>query len=652
MDFFASQEMARRNTRRLVFFFGLAVILIVVAVNLAAASIFRGVSLKLDPGATPESFDPQLALAVTIATLAVILIGSLYKTASLREGGAAVARLLGGRPVDPNTNDPIERRLLNVVEEMAIATGAPVPEVFVLDGEAAINAFAAGHSSLDSVIAVSAGCLEQLKRDELQGVVAHEFSHIVNGDMRLNLRLMGILHGILVIALIGYWVLRSTRFFGSSGRAGKREGGGLAIAILLFAAALLAIGWIGVFFGRLIKSGVSRQREYLADAAAVQFTRNPFGLAGALKRIGDFVHGSRLDSKNAEQASHLFFSNGLRRGMSGFLATHPPLAKRIRCLDPQWDGEFLHRDLAPESGVETAAAGVAPLAAASERTVEGELPVQRLGPSEIVARVGDPSPHHLAYGAQLLAALPPELKRRIQEPLTARAVVLGLLLDRSPEFRQRQLRVLEESIDGLTYSEIMAVLPLLEASPMAARLPLVDLSVPALRTLSPRQYTAFRTVVENLIMADDRVNLFEFALQHILMRHLEPRFGQPPKGLIRHRRLARVTAECSLLLSALAYAGNSDDSAAQVALQEASQRLGQALTPRSRQDASLAAVSRALRELASCAPRLKARILEAAIATAIADREVTVAEGELLRAIADALDCPIPPFLPGQVIAG
>ncbi len=651
MDFFASQDVARRNTRRLMVLFVLAVILIVVAVNIAASLIFQGASAKLDLDTAQGRFNPQLAIAVTVATLAVILIGSLYKIASLREGGAAVARLLGGRPVDPNTDDPNERRLLNVVEEMAIASGAPVPEVFVLEKEKAINAFAAGNTSADAIVAVSAGCLEQLTRDELQGVIAHEFSHIINGDMRLNLRLMGILHGILVIALIGYWALYSMRFSGGARRGGKREGGGLGMAILLFAVVLLVVGWIGVFFGRLIKSGVSRQREYLADSSGVQFTRNPQGLAGALKRIGGFVRGSKLESKNAEQASHLFFCNGLRKNMSGFLATHPPLTERIRRLDPHWDGELPHLDEAAAAGrVELSAPGVAPLAAPAAATGERTSP-RRLDPRQILERVGDPSEQHLAYSARLLAALPQSLKRRVHEPLAARAVVFGLLLDPSPEVRQKQLRYLEASTDGLTYSETVAVLPLLEASPAAARLPLIDLTVPALRTLSPRQYAEFQTDVKALIAADDRISLFEFALHHILIRHLEPRFGRPPQASIRHHRLERLEEECAVLLSALAYAGTSDDSEAQEAFSEGSRRLGRPLELRSREQAALSAVDQALRELAGCAPLLKAKILEAAVATVIADREITFAEGELLRAIADALDCPMPPFLPGQEIA-
>jgi len=654
MDFFASQDVARRNTRRLVVLFALAVVFIVVAVNIAAGLIFQGASAKLDLDTGQGHFNPQLAIAVTVATLAVILIGSLYKIASLREGGAAVARLMGGRPVDPNTDDPNERRLLNVVEEMAIASGAPVPEVFVLDEEKAINAFAAGNTSVDAIVAVSAGCLEQLTRDELQGVIAHEFSHIINGDMRLNLRLMGILHGILVIALIGSWVLYSMRFSGGIRRGGKKEGGGLGMAILLFALALLVVGWIGVFFGRLIKSGVSRQREYLADSSGVQFTRNPLGLAGALKRIGGFVRGSKLESKNAEQASHLFFCNGLRKNMSGFLATHPPLTERIRRLDPHWDGELPQIDEAAAAGrAEVSAAGLAPLAplAAPAAPSGQRTSARRLDPRRIVERIGDPSEQHLAYSARLLAALPQSLKRRVHEPLAARAVVFGLLLDPSPEVRRRQLQYLRASTDGVTYSETLAVLPLLEASPAAARLPLIDLTVPALRTLSPRQYAEFQTDVEALIAADDRISLFEFALQHILIRHLEPRFGRPPQASIRHHRLERLEEECAVLLSALAYAGASDDSEAQEAFSEGSRRLGRPLELRSREQAALSAVDQALRELAGSAPLLKAKILEAAVATVIADREITFAEGELLRAIADALDCPMPPFLPGQEIA-
>ena len=351
MDFFERQDQARRSTRRLIVYFIMAVILIILSIYIAAIAIFLGFNLNADSELPFEWWNSELFLWITGATVSVVVIGSLYKIFALSQGGVVVARSLGGRLIESNTPNPQERRLLNVVEEMAIASGTPVPSVFLLEKEKSINAFAAGFTPTDAVIGVTQGTLQILSRHELQGVIAHEFSHILNGDMRLNIRLIGVLNGILVIAMIGYAILRGTSRSSSS----KKGGGG---AVLAFGAALFIIGYVGVFFGKLIKSAVSRQREFLADASAVQFTRNPDGLAGALKKIGGLVHGSRIKSSKAEEASHLFFSDGMHgkaspflsmrnhkppvqtRSAFSFMATHPPLETRIKRIDPSFRGRF------------------------------------------------------------------------------------------------------------------------------------------------------------------------------------------------------------------------------------------------------------------------------------------------------------------------
>jgi len=288
VDFFERQDEARRHTKLLVFYFAAAVLSLVVVINVALSLILGGLAV----GSKAE-----VLLWITLGTLAVISIGSVFKTLQLASGGSVVAELLGGRLIDSNTSDNDERKLLNVVEEMSIASGVPVPQVYVMDDEAGINAFAAGHSTSDAAISVTRGCMKLLSRDELQGVIAHEFSHILNGDMRLNLRLMGLVFGILCLTVIGRVLIRT--------RGSKNP-------LPLVGLALIVVGWAGAFFGRLIQAAVSRQRELLADAAAAQFTRNPAGLAGALKKIGGLAYGSRIESPHAEEASHLFFAQGLR----------------------------------------------------------------------------------------------------------------------------------------------------------------------------------------------------------------------------------------------------------------------------------------------------------------------------------------------------
>jgi len=337
MEFFANQDKARKRTKVLVIYFVIAVACIIASVYFANLLIFYGAQLQ-NPGAlSPELilWRPLLFLYSVLGTIGVVGLGSLYKTATLAKGGSIVAELLGGQLVELNTPDPDERQLRNVIEEMAIAAGVPVPRIYVLDGEKGINAFAAGHAPGDAVIGVTRGCMTLLDRDELQGVIGHEFSHILNGDMRLNLRVMGLLYGILCLAVIGQMLIYSR------GRGGKGKN-----PLVLLGLALIVIGAIGVFFGRLIQAAISRQREFLADASSVQFTRNPAGLSGALQKIGGV--GSRVESANAGEASHMFFGNGLGKPFLGMLATHPPLKDRIRAIDPGWDGQFKPAGVATE----------------------------------------------------------------------------------------------------------------------------------------------------------------------------------------------------------------------------------------------------------------------------------------------------------------
>jgi Zn-dependent protease with chaperone function len=333
MDFFEAQDVARRRTLLLVILFAAAVVLIILIIYIIVYYLTGP-----HPGAV---FDPILLAIIAGGVLLLVGAGSGYRTLQLRRGGPAVAELLGGRRISPTTTDPAERRLVNVVEEMAIASNIPAPAIYVLDGEEGINAFAAGHSPADAAVTVTRGALRSLTRDELQGVVAHEFSHIFNGDMRLNLRLMGLLFGILLLAVVGRILLYAGPRGAYRGGGRRRGGGGQVVLIGL---ALLLVGYIGVFFGRLIQAAISRQREYLADAAAVQFTRNPQGLEGALKKIGASLvaggPGSQIANAHAEEANHFFFARGIGGLVTRLFASHPPLVERIRRIDPSFDGNF------------------------------------------------------------------------------------------------------------------------------------------------------------------------------------------------------------------------------------------------------------------------------------------------------------------------
>jgi Zn-dependent protease with chaperone function len=395
-----------------------------------------------------QQMDWRTFVTVGVGVGAVVLVGSLYKIMALSAGGKAVAESLGGQLISPNTGDPRQRKLLNVVEEMAIASGTPAPPVYLLADEEGINAFAAGFSPRDAVIGVTQGTIDHLSREQLQGVIAHEFSHIFNGDMRLNIRLMGVLNGILVIGIIGYYLLYSASFSGH--RRGSDKGGGGIVALAI---GLMAIGFAGTFFGGLIKASVSRQREYLADATAVQFTRNPDGIAGALKRIGGLQHGSKVKNPGAPEISHAFFAQGISGFMQALSATHPPLAKRIRRIDPQWDGKFDSSDTTDrlrdeeEAGkTETMTRGQLANKAAAVAVGAAVADVMNS-----IDQIGNPKQETINYARALISELPAAIKEAAREPYGARAVMYSLVLDHGQEVRNKQLEQLQERADPEVY---------------------------------------------------------------------------------------------------------------------------------------------------------------------------------------------------------
>lgn len=660
MDFFGQQDVARRKTGQLIALFALAVAAIVLAIYALVRLTFADAYQWVPPDS--GFFDPWLAARTAFVTLAVILVGSVYKTLSLHRGGRAIAGLLGGRELSPNAGDPAERRLLNVVEEMSLAAGVPVPAVFVLDKESSINAFAAGFSPSEAVIAVTRGALDQLSRDELQGVIGHELSHVLNGDMRLNLRLVGVVHGILVIALIGKTLLRHVP---STRKAG--------LFLAVFGLVLLAIGGLGVLLARLIKASLSRQREFLADASAVQFTRNPQGLAGALGKIAG--GGSKIKASHAEEASHFFFADGL--GASSFLSllsSHPPIADRMARLDPSSElvrslqdmpqrnlvgralDDMIAMPLEQEVLVRHLAPADAAAAVARQTTKAATLPATGARPGQaaaaVVAAVGQLEQRHVEYARVLMARMPADLVAAVREPLAAQAVVIALLLDRDPEIRRRQSASLEGAPQGLLF-EIPRLSPLVLASPPEARLPLLDLAMPALGRLSPAQYADFAGLVAKLVEADSNLALFELALQRALFRNLGRRFD--PAAASRPAQiyaLGKLEKEISLLLSALARAGDAESERAfecGAAQLRGFGPLSLALLPAAVCD--LPAIDRALRRLDELTPKMKKPLLGACAAVVAADRQVAMEEAELLRAIADTLGCPVPPLLAGQKAA-
>ena len=640
MNFFQHQEAARKRTGLLVFYFSLAVVSIILAIYAVVVIVLAsGHPNPKGVQATPDLWNPDLFLIVSSITILVVAIGSFFKMAELSEGGAAVARMLGGRLVDPASADPDERKLLNIVEEMSIASGVSIPAAYVMDGEDGVNAFAAGTTPENAVVAVTAGCMKLLTRDELQGVIAHEFSHILNADMKLNIKLMGILNGILILSILGYWMLR---IFAGSGSRSSSKKGGAGGALMLIGLAVMIIGYIGVFFGNLIKAAVSRQREFLADASAVQFTRNPAGIGGALKKIGGLTVGSQVRSSHAHEASHFFFANGVSLWMSGLFQPHQPLKERIRRIDPSFDGDLPALNEArtrSEVVNERSFTGAKPSSVASGFASDAQA---------IVGSIGTLSPDLVAAAKALAEGLPDDLISACRAPYGARAVIYCLLLNVVPAPRKAQMERLSQHAEPVTVGEMNKLLPLIEQAGPLYRLPLVDLAMPALRRLSESQYNAFEDNVKVLISADGSVELFEYTLHLIIVRRLSPLFSKQKPLAERFRSFDKVTREAVVLLSAMCHAGTSDKKAAEKAFDRGWGVAGQ--TGRQQQlpseQTGINVVDGALKTLSQASPPVKEQVLLACAAAAVADNFITVEEAELLRAVAVYLDCPIPPLLP------
>jgi Zn-dependent protease with chaperone function len=663
MDFFEAQARAKKRTSRLVVLFVFAVIGTILATYVAALFATSQVNdrrarrhayrddyaaFDAEGGNGFSVWQPRLFFAVAGGTLAVVAIGSLFKWSEFSAGGRAVAESVGGRRIDPATTVLPERRLLNVVEEMAIASGVPMPAVYVLDDEAAINAFAAGLTTSDAVVTVTRGTLDKLTRDELQGVIGHEFSHILNGDMRLNLRITAVIFGILVLGLAGRGILWSLRYQQVGRSRDSKNSGNIVIVLLIVGFALLIVGYIGYFFGRLIQAAVSREREFLADASSVQFTRNPSGITGALKKIGGYALGSSLATSKAGAIGHFFFAQSFRSNFGGLWATHPPLPERIRAIDPQFDGKFFEPpavvDVAHESFRE---AGFAPRATATPPIPPSPVARSASAPTAI-SSAGTIPPEAMANAQILLDAIPAPLRDAARSVSDAPALVYLLLLDEAnASVRDRQRELIASHAGADARQRVEQFEPLARQLSAAHRLPLLQLSLPALRQLPPESLTPFLDTLDELVHADGCVTPFEFALQKILTRSLA--LGRKPTdAVIQIYSFNAVTDAISVVLSALAHAASNVDLDARAAFSAGASQLklieaqlsfvaGDACAP--------AALDAAVEKLATASLPIKQRTLVAAAHVVGADGQILITEAELLRAIAAALDVPLPPLV-------
>lgn len=624
MDFFEAQDEARKKTKWLVLWFVLAVIGVVVAVDLLAIALYDG----------PNQI--YIVITASVLTGGIMLAASGYKTTQLSAGGSVVAEDLGGRLVVPGSADFEEKRLLNIVSEMALASGMPVPQVYLLDHEEGINAFAAGTEPSNAVIGVTRGCLQRLSREELSGVIAHEFSHIINGDMRLNMRLMGLVFGLVVLSIIGREMLQLLRYQGGSSRRNNKEGGNAMLVLFLLGLGLLVIGGLGSFFGRLIQAAVSRQREFLADASSVQFTRNPDGIVGALKKIGGSEIGSKIRAPKAVEASHMFFSNG---GMFNFfLMTHPPLDVRIRAVQKNWDGKFESSEIKP---------------IAADRSTKNE---ERNGPLDAlpgavvlgaVSGIGQGERRRISTGQQLHQGISQRWREAIHDREEAQAVIFGLLLNKDEKFLSKELSFLEGEAGADAKKLALKWQAEVRGLHSARKIALVEMALPTLRSLSPLEYERFRDITRSLIASDGQVELFEFMIQRVIERHLGSYFERKAFRNIAYYQFDRLLPEANILVSTVSEIGAGCADEAEAAY------LGATSDWKVRLDrkgvSSHDELDKALDKFAQASPLVKRQILVACVTAAARDGKLSSQEAELLRTIADSIGCPLPPF-PGEVV--
>ena len=629
MNFFTHQERSRKRTLYLIVLFIVAVLLVIVSVYFAVQlALYFATEGYKDPDKGFEWKNAQQFLIVALITLTIIILASVIRIIQLSKGGGTIAESLGGRLLNKSSGDSKEKRLLNVIEEMAIAAGVPVPQVYLLQNEISINAFAAGYTPSDAAIAVTRGCLEKLNREELQGIIAHEYSHILNGDMRLNIRLIGFLYGIVVIANIGQAILRGNR------RSRSSKGKGQAV---IFALALIVIGYIGQFFGRMIQAAVSRQREFLADASAVQFTRNPIGIANALKKIGRYSMGSMISSPNAPEISHMFFCLAVQ----SIFSTHPPLDERIRRIEPGFRGRL------NEFGKLESDPGLAGL---SGKVFQSSLTSMALNPEDTKNLAGQLTPEHINYSQQLLSVLPQTIKADLDDMLGALGLVCALMLDKDPDERDNQLKALKNYAPPEIVEQVLrAEKEIRNKIKPAFYIPILELAIPTLRCLSPAQYAGLKGYIQTLVEADGKLTIFEFVIQKMVTHHLGAYYRRN-KAQPLVKRMSLLESHAQNLLTLLAKAGQKEAGSAQKAFDAGFERLKSAGVGKQvtySEKVSFKDVDEALDMLARATPGIKSVVFDACCETVLFDRKVTIREAELIRSTASIMDVPMPPFLFG-----
>ena len=652
MNFFQQQEQARAKTRRLIFVYILAVAVIVVALDAIFLLVkYFTLSETVQPLAGLANIkalivaDTNSLLLFSLGIIAFIGLASLYRMMSLRGGGSKVALGLGGSRVDGNHPDRKVRRLVNIVEEMAIASGLPVPQVYVLEQESGINAFAAGHQPEDAVVAVTRGALEIFKRDELQGVLGHEFSHILNGDMRMNIRLLGPLFGITLIGAMGGILLRSTAY--RRVRSSRGSSGGGVLVVLLLGASLTIIGYIGLLAGRMIKAAISRQREYLADASAVQFTRDNNGIGGALKKIAAWAHGSTLTDAGVEEVSHMLFANGLRKQFSGLFATHPPIQDRIQRIGMHFSNQELAKLAAEMQNIDVGTATQVSAEGSTTETQAGFTAETVSGFADSVAPGFDGE--SLQAARTVIKQVPDRIRSEVESIDTVREVVLALLLSEDHEVKDRQMEVIRAAGSALDWQRIITVRQQLDSLSDELRLPILDLGFPAVRQLTWQQRMDFSTLVVKLIPLDGKVSSFEYMLSRLLLQMLEENHRPASRSGTKKIKLVRLQYHLRTLFSVVAIFGHDTEKQAIRAYNAGMNSLFDQQWPEYYLPADWAVhFDAALDAIDRVRPLIKEEIIKSLVVMISFDHDYRIEEYEMLRVVSALLHCPMPPVPDGR----
>jgi Zn-dependent protease with chaperone function len=638
LNFFDAQDQARRSTRRFVILYLLATVGIALSVSLVIGFAFSFTdSAPVEDVGAYMSRNIGIFLGAAVFTLLVIGIATLVKTTQLRSGGGRVAQDLGGTLVGENNMDPLHQRLRNVVEEMALASGVPVPEIYVLENELGINAFAAGYAPEDAAVAVTRGALEVLNREELQGVIAHEFSHVLNGDMRLNIRLMGVLFGIVVLTIIGRRIMFSMRHVRS------RDGAKVAVPAMFIAAGLILIGGLGVFFARIIKAGVSRQREYLADASAVQFTRQTSGIANALKKIGGYSAGSHFQATEAEEVSHMLFGTGSR--LNGMFATHPPLTERIQALEPGFKPDDYPRvdykatRAARQMEAAEQHAGVAAMAAGGAATVS---------PDQVVENIGHPSQQQVALAGALRQSIPENLYAAAHSPVDAYLLSIALILDRSGQVVERQLSLAHEQLGEQRARRVKQFYGELKTISRSYRLPILEIAFPVLRRREPAELEYLIDLAGRLVEVDGDIDLYEYCFYRVLVSSLQRAMHPSRTPKRRSAKRGPVRDAATDLLRMIAHHGHKNDHDGERAFRAGLKVFGDWAEDAEydvEREFTAHLVDRQLDLLTALNGEGRQMLVKAITAVIAADGKLTNVEADVMRAVCASLDVPLPPIL-------